>query len=58
MARKARSKPPPTDAERHARFVDMARDVEASDEPADFDTVFAKVAALKASRPKDDPGVS
>ena len=32
-----------TDAERHKRFVDMAREVGASDDPKDFDKAFKKV---------------
>lgn len=53
MARKARSKPQPTDAERHARFVEMAREVEASDDPKDFERALNTVATKgkpKASR--------
>ena len=42
-----RSKPAPkpklTDAERHERFVEMAREVEASEDIEDFDKAFAKV---------------
>jgi hypothetical protein len=36
-------RPPLTDAERHKRFKEMAREVEASDNPEDFDTAFRKV---------------
>ena len=32
-----------TDAERHARFKEMAREVEASDKPNDFDKAFRRV---------------
>lgn len=32
-----------TDAERHARFVEMAREVEASEDGEDFDKAFEKV---------------
>jgi hypothetical protein len=32
-------------AERHKRFVDMAREVEASENPKDFDEAFKKVAS-------------
>lgn len=32
-----------TDAERHKRFVDMAREVEASEDAEDFDKAFDKV---------------
>jgi hypothetical protein len=45
MAEKPKTKrlPKLTDAERHKRFVDMAREVEASEDPKDFDRVFKKV---------------
>lgn len=38
-------KPQPklTDAERHKRFVDMAKEVEASEDPKDFEKAFEKV---------------
>jgi hypothetical protein len=46
-------KPKLTDADRHKRFVDMAREVQASDNPKDFDGAFKKVTTPKAkSRPK------
>jgi hypothetical protein len=32
-----------TDTERHRRFVEMAHEVEASDDPKDFDEAFKKV---------------
>jgi hypothetical protein len=32
-----------TDAERHKRFVEMAREVEASDNPKDFERAFTRV---------------
>lgn len=38
-----------TDAERHARFKEMARKVEASDDPKDFDKALDKVTAKKSS---------
>lgn len=64
---KPKPKPPPkpTDAERHARFIEMAREVGASDEPEDFDRAFANVTAApeksgspssKAARPKKARG--
>jgi hypothetical protein len=37
-----------TDAERHARFVETARKVEASEDPKDFEKAFKKV----TGRPK------
>jgi hypothetical protein len=45
MVRKAASKAKPklTNAERHKRFVDMAREVGASDDPKDFEKAFQKV---------------
>jgi hypothetical protein len=52
MTRKPEQKPKLTDAERHKRFVDMAREVGASDDPGDFDKAFDKVVSPK---PKRDP---
>lgn len=49
MAQKSK-KPTLTDAERHKRFVEMAKEVDASDKPQDFDNAFAKV--TKAKTPK------
>jgi len=40
---KAKRKPKLTDAERHKRFVEMAREVEASDDPKDFERAFERV---------------
>jgi hypothetical protein len=45
MARKPQ--PKLTDAERHKRFVDMAKEVEASEDPKDFEKAFEKVAPTK-----------
>jgi hypothetical protein len=47
MARKPEKKPKLTDVERHKRFLDTAREVEASDDPKDFDKAFDKVVAPK-----------
>lgn len=46
---KPKAKPPPklTDAERHARFLEAAREVGASDDPKDFDKAFKAVAPAK-----------
>jgi hypothetical protein len=41
-----------TDAERHKRFVDMAREVEASDNLKDFDEAFKKV--IPVSKPSKE----
>jgi hypothetical protein len=50
MATKGKKKPL-TDAERHKRFVDMAREVQASDKPKDFDKAFKAVTGKpKASK--------
>lgn len=46
-----KSKPPKlTDAERHARFVETARKIGASEDPKDFDRAFAKVAKRATSK--------
>jgi hypothetical protein len=38
-----KDKPKLTDAERHKRFVETAREVEASEDEEDFDKAFEKV---------------
>ena len=43
MARKPQSKSKLTDAERHARFVDTAREVDASEDPVAFEEAFTQV---------------
>jgi hypothetical protein len=53
MTRKPIAKPKLTDAERHKRFLEVARKVEASNDPADFDKALKKVAAPKAQPPKN-----
>ena len=40
-------KPKLTDAERHKRFVETAKKVEASEKAQDFDTAFALVVKTK-----------
>ena len=47
MPRKQEPKPKLTDAERHKRFVDMAKEVEASEDPKDFERAFEKVVPSK-----------
>lgn len=47
MAAKKTTKPKLTDAERHKRFVEMAREVEASESPKAFDKAFKKVVQKK-----------
>lgn len=43
-------KPKLTDAERHKRFVDMAKEVGASEKPEDFDEAFKVVAKPAPSK--------
>jgi hypothetical protein len=47
MPRKSASKPKISDAERHKRFVEMAKVVGASDDPKDFEKAFSKVTKAK-----------
>jgi hypothetical protein len=47
----AKSKAKLTDAERHARFVETARKVGASEDPADFEKAFKKATTRKSSSP-------
>lgn len=54
MARMPRSKPALTEAERHARFVETARDAEASEDPKDFDAAFERLVG-KAPQKKQRP---
>lgn len=51
---KRQSTPKLTDAQRHARFVETAREVGASEDPKDFDKAFKSVAPL-ATRPSPRP---
>jgi hypothetical protein len=50
-SRKTDRKPKLTDTERHKRFLDTAREVQASDDPKDFDKAFDKVVSPKPKRP-------
>jgi len=44
-------KPPKlTDAERHARFVETAREVGASEDPKDFDKAFTALTARRSAK--------
>jgi hypothetical protein len=54
MPRKPDSQRKLTDQERHKRFVEMAREVEASDDPKDFDRAFKKVLPPKPSIGRDE----
>jgi hypothetical protein len=54
----AHPKPKPkslTDAERHKRFVEMAREVGASKDPKDFDKAFKQVTAKRPEKKKAAP---
>jgi hypothetical protein len=52
--KKPKPKPKLTDEERHARFVDMAREVEAEETKASFDIAFSRVVTPLQSSKKDD----
>jgi hypothetical protein len=52
MPRKTASKPKLTDAERHKRFVEMAHNVQASNDPKEFEKAFKKVATPKPAPKK------
>lgn len=45
MIAKRKSLPKLTDAQRQARFKDMAREVQASEDPKDFEKAFVRVVA-------------
>ena len=47
-----KKKPKLTDADRHKRFVAMAREVEASDSPKSFNRAFARVVKSKDTAKK------
>ena len=49
---KPEPKPELTDAERHQRFVNMAREVEASEDPNAFDQAFEGVAGPSDKKAK------
>jgi hypothetical protein len=57
MPRKPAPKPKLTDAERHKRFVEMAREVEASDDQGDFEKAFENV-VIRPSHPSRPPKAS
>jgi hypothetical protein len=54
---KAKRNPKLTDSERHARFVETARKVSASEDPKDFDMAFKKV-TRKSSPPNGSSKIS
>lgn len=50
MPTKQKSPPKLTDTERHARFKDMAREVEASEDPKDFEKALNLISPAPAKR--------
>jgi hypothetical protein len=50
MPTKSETKPELTAADRHKRFKEMAREVEASEDPKSFDKAFEKVAKPKPAK--------
>jgi hypothetical protein len=52
MTHKSASKPKLTDAERHKRFVEMAKKVQASNDPKDFEKAFSRIVAPKRNAKK------
>ena len=55
MESKKKPRPRLTDAERHKRFVEMAREVEASDSQKAFDKAFMRVSRVRPSKQKKEP---
>lgn len=53
MAPKKEKKTKLTDAERHKRFVEMAREVEASDSPKAFGKAFKRIMGRRATKARD-----
>ena len=47
-----------TDTERHRRFVEMAKEVGASNRKADFDKAFARIVKLEVEVKKTSPSSS
>jgi hypothetical protein len=61
MAKPANSQPKLSDAERHARFKDMAKEVGASEDPKDFEDAFRRVTESgrqSEGRPDEEGGQS
>ena len=50
MSPKREKKPKLTDAERHKRFVEMAREVGASESPKAFDKAFKRVTTHRPAK--------
>jgi hypothetical protein len=56
MGKKPAQKSKLTDAERHKRFVETAREVGASDDPKDFERAFARVISSSPQKDKKVAG--
>jgi len=50
--RVTKKRPPMTDAERHKRFLEMARETEAEESPESFDRAFSEVVTPIPEKPK------
>ena len=55
MTRNVKRKPKLTDAERHKRFVETAKKVEASEDLEDFDVAFENLAVKTPSTKQEGP---
>lgn len=55
MAEKKKAKPKLTYAERHKRFVEMAREVKASESARSFDIAFSRIAKRTTVMPPKPP---
>lgn len=58
MTKPQNKKPKLTDAERHARFVAMAREIGVDESPEAFDKAFERVTAAPASRGRGSSGAT
>jgi hypothetical protein len=52
---KSKTIPKKTDAERHKRFLDVAKRVEASEDPADFDKAVRRVVSSRKGLTQASP---
>jgi hypothetical protein len=55
VTKKKRARPKLSDTDRHARFVETARKVEASEDPAAFDNVFKKIVPRNEAKAVSKP---
>lgn len=54
----ARKPRPPDEKPQRERFIDMAREIGASEDPEEFERVFRKVMAPKPPKKRDDQETS